>query len=383
MVFSLARQRQLYDPGWPPANSGNMTDQSLPYDSLRRLCIRAPNWVGDAVMATPTLRAVREHFPSAHITVVIRGDVEPVVRGAPWFDELLPYRLGGPGAASEFLRCTRELRRGRRELGFALPNSFSSALMLRLGSVARRVGYARDCRSFLLTDAVPRPSENRRFKPTYMVDFYLGLCEKVGVTARDRRTQLFSSEADAARAGEALQRQGVQPGAELFLLHPGAGFGPSKRWPSQRFSRLAELLQREYGAQIAVIGPPHERHMAAEIIGGSRAPIADLTNCGIDLHLLKSVVARSALLVTTDSGPRHYGVALGIPTVCVIGPTHPAYSTSTRENDHLIRVDAGCAPCQRKVCRRDHRCMEDVTAEMALQACRRAMRGPRTGAHDD
>jgi len=360
-----------------------MTDRSLPYDGLRRLCIRVPNWIGDAVMATPTLRAVREHFPSAHITAIVRSDVEPVLRGAPWFDELLPYPLGQRGTASEFLRCTRQLRDTQCELGFALPNSFSAALMLRLGRVARRVGFARDCRSFLLTDAVPRPSENGRFKPTYMVDFYLRLCEKVGVAVRDRTTQLFFSEADAARADQALQRQGVQPGSDLFLLHPGAAFGPSKRWPSQRFSRLAELLQHEYGPRIAVIGPPSERDTATQIISGSRVPIADLTSGGIDLHLLKSVVARSRLLVTTDSGPRHYGVAFGIPTVCIIGPTHPGYSTSTRENDHLVRVDAGCGPCQKKTCRRDHRCMEDITAEMAFEACRRAIRTPATGARDD
>jgi heptosyltransferase-2 len=347
-------------------------DEAVAADSLHCICIRAPNWVGDVVMATPTFRAVRGHFPHAHITAIVRRHVEPVLRGGPWFDEKLIYGPRPGRTVWEFVRCAARLRRGGYELGLVLPNSFSSALMLRMGGVRRRIGYARDCRSFLLTDAAPRPSENGRFKPTYMVDCYLALCERLGVQATDRHTELPFTEEDAAGANRILAGQGA-PGAGLFLLHPGAGFGPSKRWPSERFSRLAELLEREFGACIAIIGGKDERSTVAEIVTGSRARIVDLTQCGIDLHLLKCVVARSKLLVTTDSGPRHYGVALGVPTVCVIGPTHPDYSTSDRPNDHLVRLDVDCGPCQKKVCPRDHRCMEDISAEMVFETCRAAL----------
>ena len=357
--------------------------EPVAYDSVGSVCVRVPNWVGDVVMATPALRALRGHFPGAHITVVVRRRVEPVLRGAPWFDDQIVYSPDDGSSAREFLRCTGELRRRRCELGLLLPNSFSSALMFRLGRVRRRVGYARDRRAFLLTDAAPRPSEGGRFKPTYMVDYYLALCEGLGVPAARRETELPFDETDAARAGDILRSQGLTPGRDLVLMHPGAGFGPSKRWPSERFSRLAELLQDEGDCQVALIAGPAERSTVSAIINGSRAPIIDLSECGIDLHLLKCVVGRSALLVTTDSGPRHYGVALDVPTVCVMGPTNPGYSTSDRENDHVVRLDIECSPCQRKVCPRDHRCMTDITAETVLAACRRALSVPdRKGADD-
>ncbi len=342
------------------------------------ICIRVPNWVGDVVMATPALRAAREQFPDARLTVIVHRRVEAVLRGAPWFDEAVAYDPEGEAGLS-FLGCVRRLRRERPGLALIFPNSFSSALMMRLGGVRRRVGYARDLRSLLLTDALARPSRDGRFEPTYMVDYYLALCRAAGIAAGRRDPELPYAAEEARRAEQILRDRGVGPEEELLLLHPGAGYGASKRWPTERFARLAELLQREIGARAALIAGPAERQTVEGIKEECDVSIADLTDCGIDLHLLKPVVARSRLMVTTDSGPRHYGVALGVPTVCVMGPTHPGYSTSERPNDHVVRLDVECGPCQRKRCPRDHRCMEEISAEMVLEACCAALAGAPEG----
>ncbi|MHC4479955.1 MAG: glycosyltransferase family 9 protein [Planctomycetota bacterium] len=216
-----------------------------------------------------------------------------------------------------------------------------------------------------------------------MVDYYLGLCDRIGIPRRGRQVELPFSEADARRADRLLLGQGVRGDVPLFLMHPGAGFGPSKRWPAQRFSQLAELLAEEYGADVALIAGPAERKAVGAILRASDVSLIDLTDCGIDLHLLKCVVARSALLVTTDSGPRHYGVALGVATVCVMGPTHPGYSTSERPNDRVVRLDVECGPCQKKQCPLDHRCMEEITAQMVLETCRDALSASPVEADDD
>ncbi|MFW6119119.1 MAG: lipopolysaccharide heptosyltransferase II [Planctomycetota bacterium] len=349
--------------------------------TARRICIRAPNWVGDVVMATPTFRAVRQRCPDARISLVIRERVEPIIRGSDWFDEVIAYDADGR-RIREFFRVVGRLRSDNSDLGLLLPNSFSSALMFRLGGVWRRVGYQRDCRSILLTDAIPRPSENGHFKPTYMVDYYLNLCRRVGIEPAGRRMELPFGPGDRRQADERLQERGIGPGERLVLMHPGAGYGPAKRWQTERFARLAEMLEGAQGARVAVIGGPAEEETAADIVAGSRADVADLVECGIDLHLLKPVVGRSALLVTTDSGPRHYGVALGVPTVCLMGPTHPGYSTSGWAHDHVVRVDVECGPCQLKKCPRDHRCMEEITADMVFEACQDALRVEREPAHD-
>jgi heptosyltransferase-2 len=272
-----------------------------------------------------------------------------------------------------FLRAVGQLREPRRDLGLVLPNSFSSALMFRWAGIKRRVGYARDARSLLLTDAVPRPRRDGRFRPTYMGDYYLALGEAAGIGRAGRHTELPYTRADADAADEILGRMGVGPGAPLCLLHAGAGYGPSKRWPTDRWAALADMVCEGLGLRPAVIGGPGEAREAAQIAAAATGPIANFVGSPIDLHLLKPVVARSALLVSTDSGPRHYGVALGVPTVCLMGPTHPGYSSSGRPHDVVVRVETECGPCQRKVCRRDHRCMELLTTQMVFDACKRAL----------
>jgi len=350
-----------------------MVVEDISTRSPEKICIRAPNWVGDVVMATPLFRCVRRNFPSSKILLVIRDGVAPVVAGAPWFDEVLVYRPGWWNASAEFLRCTWRVRRRHCDLGFILPNSFSSALMFFLAGVSVRVGYVRDMRRRLLTLPVSRPTSHGSFQPTYMVDYYLALCEQLGLKAEGRDTELHFGDEDMDRARQILRHAGINLRKPLFLLHPGAGFGPSKLWPEENFARLAELLQDNHVAQLCVIGAPQERPLAQRIVRLSGARIHDLTGAGIDLHLLKCVVALSSLLITTDSGPRHYGVALGVPTVCVMGPTHPAYSTSGKPNDIVVRIDVDCGPCQQKVCKLDHRCMRNITPHMVFSYCNQAL----------
>jgi len=349
-------------------------------DSVASICIRAPNWVGDAVMAMPTFRCVRAYFPSARIVLVVREAIAPVLHGAPWFDHRVLLR-GHPGrntlAVGGLFRAIARIRREHCGLGFVLPNSFSSALMFYLAGVRRRVGYVRDARGFLLTYALRRPSKDGRFSPMYMVDYYLALCEKLGLEPHSRRTELHFTKQDAETTDILLREAGINTARPLFLLHPGAAFGPSKLWPLDRFAALAENLEAEFGAQVACIGAPQDSPLIRNITGISRAALVDLSTRGIDLHLLKCVVASSKLLVTTDSGPRHYGVALGVPTVCLMGPTHPGYSTSDRPWDHVVRADVECSPCQKKVCRLDHRCMEQLSTDTVLAACRKALQSER------
>ncbi len=352
-----------------------MTSQSTTIAGVSTVCIRSPNWVGDVVMATPAFRCIRSGLPGARIVLLVRESVADVLRGAPWFDHVITYRGTAPGSfpGIEFLRCVARLRRQRCELGFLLPSSFSSALMFFLGGVRRRVGYVRDGRGLLLTTPLPRPSLDGRFQPTYMVDFYLALCRAASLGADDRRTELPYSEQDVHQATQFLRDAGVDPSSPLVLLHPAAGYGPAKRWTEAGWAELARMLDGELRAQVACIGAPSGQELTGRIVALSAAPVLDLTSCGIDLHLLKCIVRMSRLLVTTDSGPRHYGVALGVPTVCLMGPTHPGYSTSGRPNDHVVRVEVECGPCQRKACTTDHRCMALLTPELVMDACRTAI----------
>jgi heptosyltransferase-2 len=335
----------------------------------RSIAVYAPNWIGDAVMATPLLRCLRESFASSRLSVLAIPRVAPVFRGCPWVDETLEIQPGHGLCPLDLLNAVRAVRARRLELGLILPQSCRAALVGYLGGIRRRIGYRRDVQAILLSESIPRPAEGGHFRPTYMGDFYLALAEHLGLEPRDRRTELWVDEATDRAAAAILASRGIDPDSGYVLLCPGASFGPAKLWPSAHFGRLADLLSEATGRPMAVICGPADKIHADAIVWDAEVPVVNLSEAGIDLHLLKAAVARCGLMVTTDSGPRHYGVALGRPTVCVMGPTDPRYSTSGRVNDRIVRVDVPCGPCQKKTCPLDHRCMKEIPAEMVLGAC--------------
>ncbi len=344
----------------------------IPYKSnkfMANICLRMPNWVGDVVMSTPILPSLKKSFPDSLITAVISSNVKDVIKGIREIDHVIPYERHGVGLATtrHFLSCVSKIRKTQSDLAIILPNSFSSAFMMFLAGVPKRLGYERDMRGKLLTNSIPRPVDaDGCFKPIFMARYYLKLCELIGVETDNVHPYLKYSEKDMVLAKKKLTLRGVDPDGELILLHPHAGYGPAKLWPEAYFCELTKLLDKEFSAQIAFIGGPGAAHVVDGIREKVDTKTFDLVDCGIDLHLLKCVVGLSNLLISTDSGPRHYGIALDIPTICLMGPTSPAYTDSGFKHDVVVRVNTDCGPCQKKVCRNDHRCMTRITPEMVL-----------------
>lgn len=345
--------------------------------SFERILIRAPNWVGDVVMATPAFRCVRESFPDARITLAIRPYVKKIIDDAPWFDEIeICDDAGGLLSIGSVLATGMRLRKKHFDLALILPNSLKTAVEARLAGAARRVGYARDGRSWLLTDAIPRPSRNGTFLPTYMGDYYLRLCEHVGCKVEDRRLELFVSPECEAEAHELLRIRGVDPAKPFMLINPGASFGPSKCWPSDRFARVGDVLAEECGFQVLVSCSPKELATAEEICSLMQHPGINLARGEPPLRLdhLKSLVKECALLVTLDSGPRHFAVAFDRPAVTLMGPNSPLYTDTPLERGVVVRENVDCGPCQKKVCKTDHRCMLRITPERVVAACKGVLR---------
>lgn len=164
-----------------------------------------------------------------------------------------------------------------------------------------------------------------------------------------------------------------------MLLNPGANFGDAKMWYPDRFAAVADRCTRELGATVAVTGAPRERAILDQVLTAAREPLIDLARCGINLTLLKSVVRRSSLMVSNDTGPRHIAAAFGVPVVTVFGPTDPVWSETFFDQERKVRVEVFCGPCQKKKCPLDHRCMRQVTPEMVFEqvATLLANRNPR------
>ena len=304
-----------------------------------RLLIVCPSWVGDAVMATPALRLLRDALPGYTIGALARPAAaavlaDPPAGRSPLFDEIhTDPRAGvlGPKKAAD------RVRHRRYAAALLLTNSFSSALAARLAGVPVRLGYDRDGRGLLLTDRLPvprAPGGGLAIVPAvrYYTDAALAMLERLERhgTARTHETateqmELGFSAADSEKADAMLAAALTSIGATgsrapLVLLNPG-GNNPAKRWPAERFAEVAKALRASHGTVALVSGSPNEAETVAEVCAHADGAAADLVESGVTLGALKALTARCALMVTNDTGPRHFAAALGTPVVSLFGPT--------------------------------------------------------------
>jgi heptosyltransferase-2 len=345
----------------------------------KKILVVQPSWVGDAVMATPTLRALRQLYPSAHISYLMRRYVKPLYTGMPWANQFISYRTGKSRSrhGKGVIDLAARLRSGQFELAILLPNSFKSALVCKMAGIPRVVGYERDGRSFLLSDKLLPNKDRGKLVPSPIVKYYLGLAHYLGSNERDLSLQLFVTEAEKRDAREVLGRCGLDPAIStpasagkppLILLNPGAQYGAAKCWRAEYFAELADRFIEELGATVLVSASPRERPIVDTIKRYMRRTPVDLSSQGLTLGALKEVVRRCDLMVTNDTGPRHIAAAMNVPVVTVFGPTHPEWTEIYYAKEKQVAVKVFCGPCQKKVCPLDHRCMKQVTPAMVYDA---------------
>jgi heptosyltransferase-2 len=326
------------------------------------IAVFLPNWVGDAVMATPALRALRRHFTDARLTAVLRPHVAGVIEGCPWFDRTLALDRRAFGAHG-WAGVAHALRRDRPDVAVLFPNSFRPALVAWLAGCRRRIGFARYGRGWLLTDRLPPERDERgRLKPSPVIDAYNRVAERAGCPWPGHRLELFTTRADEEAADAVWHKAGFTPGTEVVCLNPGAAFGSAKHWPAESFGSLARTLIEQRGCGVLVLCGPAERDLARLIRQHADRPgVVTLADEAVSLGLTKACVRRADLLVTTDSGPRHFAAAFARPVLTLFGPTHIAWTETYHPAAVHLQKPVECGPCQRRVCPLDHRCMTTLT----------------------
>jgi heptosyltransferase-2 len=353
---------------------------SAAHEDPRRILVVQPSWVGDAVMATPTLRSLRERFPAAHIAYLMKRYVKDIYTGMPWADQIITYRTGKvakkKSGNGQFFDLAARLRAGRFDLAVLLPNSFKTALVCKMAGIDRIVGYDRDGRGFLLTDKLLPVKDKGKFVPSPIVKYYLGLANYLGGTSRDLRMELFVTDSERREAESVLARCGLEPTLDrpgskgqppLVILNVGAQYGAAKLWKQEYFAELADRLMDELNATVLISATAKERPIVEAITRHMRRAGVDLSNKGMTLGSLKEIVRRCDLMVTNDTGPRHIAAAMDVPVVTVFGPTHPEWTEIYYPRERQVAVKVFCGPCQKKVCPLDHRCITRVTPAMVWE----------------
>ena len=329
----------------------------------RRILVRGPNPVGDLVMATGSFDDIRRSYPDARISLMVRPGRDGLVDGLDSFDELLiddsHQSLGA------FARRLRAIREAAFDLVVLFTGSLRTALLVGLAGVPSRVGYRKGGQEVFLTHVVEPLLEPPMFRPLPrpMSSVYADLCSGFGVRAGDGRPRLVVSAELDEQAEQRRRELGIHEGERLIGLAPGAAFGGSKLWPAEKMARLADRLGDSHGRRCLLIAGPGEAAIADELAARMKTEVINTGPSPLGLALLKPFVRDLDLLVTMDSGPRHFGAAFDVPTVVIMGPTDPRWTASNLEFADVVRHDVPCGPCQLPVCPLDHRCMTEITSQ--------------------
>jgi heptosyltransferase-2 len=338
--------------------------RKLSHENIQRIVVRGTNWVGDAVMSVAALRRLRQVFPHAHITLAVRPWAEDVFADVTFVDSLMVY---GRSGSDSIVKQIREWRRNKFDLAVLFPNAFEAALIPFLARVPFRVGYAIDGRRALLTHPLALPEwRNRKHEVFYylnivsQIEALLNLPTSVANTEPDCTLEI--SESRRSQAVEQLKSQGASARNLTIALCPGSINSRAKRWPADRYARLADRLIEEQNAEVVLIGSKDEIDVAAEVRQAMRYQPFDFTG-KTELAGAIGILGAVDLVISNDTGPAHLAAALGRPTMVIFGPTNPLTTRPYSTAAEIVRHPPDCAPCMLRDCPIDHRCMTAISVE--------------------
>ncbi len=340
-------------------------------ESIHRLVVRAPNWIGDAVMCEPALRGLRSLFPQAEVTLLAKAAVAELFTGYPGVDRIVVYndRDVHAGLAGKWT-LAGTLRRHQFDLAVLFQNAFEAAFLTWLAGITRRYGYATDGRVFFLTDPVAVPD---RVTLIHQVGYYWNLLKPLGLAGEPSAPALVISAGEERAMESTLASAGIGPADVVIGVNPGSTYGSAKRWLPERFAeaarRLIDRVRKDEGKEAAVmiLGAKGEESLGKAIATLVEAKSVVLSGA-TTIRELMAATKRCRLLLTNDTGPMHIAAAFGVPVVAVFGPTDWRTTSPYGQEQSIVREPVDCAPCFLRECPIDHRCMTRVSSDRVYEA---------------
>ena len=343
-------------------------------NQIKRIVVRAPNWVGDAVISVAALRELRRLLPHAHITLVSKPGTADIFSDIDFVDDILIYERTG---LRSFFGQVGEWKQRRFDLALLFQNAFDAAALAFFARVPLRIGYDTQRRGLLLTHSIPLPSwKNERHEIFYYLNLVAELERALGRTSPVESAVpefgLSVSDNQKTRARTLLMERGATTFGPLVLLCPGSVNSRAKRWPAERYATLADRFA-ETGATVALIGAPSELDVSQKVAALARRTPLVLSGQTTVAEVM-GLISVADVLITNDTGPAHIGAAVGTPTLVIFGPTNPLTTRPFGSAGEIVRHPPDCAPCMLRDCPIDHRCMTAIAPEEVFERAQRLLR---------
>jgi heptosyltransferase-2 len=340
----------------------------------KKIMVRATNWIGDAVMSLPAIEALHARFPNSEIVLVSKPWVSDLYWNHPVVSQQIVYDAEGEHrGARGFWKLVRKLRSERFDAAILLQNALQAAWMAWCAGIPVRIGYARDGRSSLLSEAVEIPPPEAYGHQAY---YYLQLLIRSGLIENPQTVQevhLHLAEPERRWAVNQLQTAGL--GGQRFLIGicPGASFGAAKRWLPDRYAKLADRLIDALGADVLIFGSHAERPLA-EAVAQAMEHTPLLVAGKTTLREFMALLAKCHLVITNDSGPMHLAAALGLRLLAIFGSTNERATGPLGLRARIIKHPVECSPCGLRECPIDFRCMTGISVDDVYAAALESVR---------
>lgn len=336
--------------------------------NIQSIFVQCPTWVGDFIMCTPSIRALREKFPQAQITLCMAPLMKYLVEGALYYDHLIFYDKKKQHKGIRGLLCfRRELRKNKYDLAVIFPNSIRTGIVAFFTGAKKRIGYERFGKFIFLTNTLKRPRENGKKMPVYTGEYYAKLLELIDAKPQSLYPELPILPETADTAKEYWQKA-THSSSFKVVMTPGAKFGSSKLWPARHWATLIDLLSKKYQANIMMVPGPDDRTITNEIADLAKSSFYIHPPSAQGLTTLKAFIQQADIVVCNDTGPRHIAHAFRVPSVVLMGPNDPRHTYTPLENTEVTRNEGlECMPCNLKICPyAHHACMQELDPNKVL-----------------
>ncbi len=337
----------------------------------KRILIVRTDRMGDVILSTPVIKALRDAYPQAYLAMVVKPYTKVIVEGNPNLDEAIlydkDYKEKNWVAAFGF---SRALAKNKFDLAIVLNPSNRSNLIPFLAGIPKRIGYGRKL-GFLLTDRV---KDLKYQGKKHEIEYNLDLVRALGIEPRDKNTFMPISPESEIWVEEVFKKENIFPSDKLAVINPAASDN-SKMWPQERYAQVADKLS-DKGLKIIILGSPKDQEIADGVIKNLHCQYINMVGNN-NISQAASLLRRSSLFVSSDTGPMHLASSLGIPVIAILGRSQPGLSPLRwgphNNNSAVIHKDVGCPECLAHNCRKGFLCLEAITADDVIRAAERLL----------